>query len=197
MTSTKLVISALGATVAALIAFGAVQHQGLARLQDENQDLRQQVDQLGQLQAENERLSNMVAHINSGSSLSENQLRDLARLRAEVERLRAQTNETEQVQDENQRIRAELPTAVAAIMDSEALEEANREQCISNLTLIEAAKAQWASDHNKQDSEVPRMHDLVPYFPGQKHLSCPDFGTYFLGTVGRKARCEIPGHELP
>jgi uncharacterized protein YigA (DUF484 family) len=184
------------AAIAALTATVVVQHQSVARLQDENQGLRQQAGQLAQVQAENERLANMLAITSNNASLSENQVRDLARLRAEIGKLRSQGDETVKLREENSQIRAELKAPVESLLQSQAL--ARRDQCISNLTVIAAAKAQWASDNQKQDGDRPRMRDVLPYLETNGGFQvCPDGGTYILGAAGEKPRCNIPGHELP
>jgi len=72
-----------------------------ARLEEENQGLRQQLDQMGELAAENERLSNLVAQASSSRSLSEDQMRELLRLRAEVATLRQHGNAPASSPNEN------------------------------------------------------------------------------------------------
>ena len=59
-------------------------YQARLGLEEENQGLRQQLDEMGELAAENERLSNLVAQASSSHSLAEDQMRELLRLRAEV-----------------------------------------------------------------------------------------------------------------
>ncbi len=197
MTLTKLAIGVLCiASAAALAASVVVQHQSLARLQDENQGLRQQLDQLARIQAENERLSNMVAVIGNSSSLSEKQVLELARLRAEVGKLRTQGDEMTKLQTENRRIRTELTAPLATRLQEQAMER--RDECMSNLTLIQTAKMQWALDNHKLDTDRPRMVDMLPYFQSTGGLPvCPDHGMYILGQVGEKPQCNIPGHSLP
>jgi len=79
-----------------------IQHE--AKLRQENQALRQQVDQLAGLPAENERLSNLVAQANNTRPVSNGQLNDLLRLRGEVGILRRQTNELVKLREENRRL---------------------------------------------------------------------------------------------
>lgn len=93
MTMTKLKIGIVSAmAVAALAVPVVIQHQSLSKLQEENQALQQQADQLPTLQAENQRLSNLVVEANKRPTAAETQVRELARLRNEVGRLRDQTN---------------------------------------------------------------------------------------------------------
>jgi hypothetical protein len=78
------------AAVVGVAGWLAVGYQARVGLEEENQALRTQLDQMGELAAENERLSNLVAHASQSQSLPEDQLRELLRLRAEVAALRQQ-----------------------------------------------------------------------------------------------------------
>jgi hypothetical protein len=78
------------AAVVGVAGWLAVGYQARAGLEEENQALRAQLDQMGELAAENERLSNLVAHASQAQSLPGEQLRELLRLRAEVAALRSQ-----------------------------------------------------------------------------------------------------------
>ena len=91
------------ATIAAAVVTPvAIQHQAQVKLRDENASLRQQIEQLTPLTAENERLSNLIA--NASPALSKDQLNDLLRLRNEVGTLRRQTNEVAKLREENRRL---------------------------------------------------------------------------------------------
>jgi hypothetical protein len=197
MTLTKLGIGVLGiALVATLTTLLVVQHQSLARLQEENQGLLRQSDQLSRVQADNERLSSALARVTNSAAISQSQILDLARLRAEVGRLRAQSNEVARLEQENRQIRAEAAAPIATLLQNQAKER--RDQCIRNLALIQAAKTQWALDHNKKDTDRPRMVDLDPYFESTGGFpECPDHGIYILGAVGQNPRCNIVEHALP
>jgi RNA polymerase sigma factor (sigma-70 family) len=94
MTMTKIKVAMITAVVAAAVVVPAVvQYQSVAKLRQDNQALREQTAQMGALQSENERLSNLVVQAAIGPSTAEKQIRELARLRAEVDRLRQQTND--------------------------------------------------------------------------------------------------------
>ena len=181
--------------IAALTATVVVQQRALSELRDANQALLIRTGQLATLQAENERLSNLLANVNYTSSLTENQQRDLARLRAEVGHLRTQGDEATQLQEENRKIRAQLAIPVADLLQNRALER--QDQCISNLGVIQAAKTQWAADNQKLPADKPRMTDILKYLPNSDYPACPDGGMYILGAVGDNVRCNIPGHQLP
>ncbi len=104
----KLKVGLIGLVAAAVVVVVplVVQHQSLARLRDENQALREQIALMAGWEAENSRLSNLVAQATSNQALSSEQLRDLMRLRNEVAGLRAQTNEVQKLREENRRLRA-------------------------------------------------------------------------------------------
>ena len=89
------------AAVVGVAGWLAVGYQARVGLEEENQGLRTQLDQMGELAAENERLSNLVAHAGQAQSLPEDQLRELLRLRAEVAALRQQGKALESPRAEN------------------------------------------------------------------------------------------------
>ncbi|MDB6110082.1 MAG: polymerase, sigma-24 subunit, subfamily [Pedosphaera sp.] len=89
MTMTKLKAALLLAATTAGIATSIVQHQSNQKLQKENRALLEQTQLFAQLQQENDRLSNLVAHAGQ-SLLSQDQMADLLRLRGEVGRLRSE-----------------------------------------------------------------------------------------------------------
>ncbi|MEO5803510.1 MAG: sigma-70 family RNA polymerase sigma factor [Verrucomicrobiota bacterium] len=91
-----LITAAIIASVATPLV---IQHQAQVKLRDENQSLRQQLDQQSQLAAENERLSDLIAKTaqTNPQLLPKDQFNELLRLRGEVGRLR--TEEASQVND--------------------------------------------------------------------------------------------------
>ena len=94
MSMTKFKIAAVGAIAVAAVAVPVALHQGsVGKLREENRSLRQQAAQLAALQAENERLSNMVFQAASNPPLAQRQMRELSQLRDEVGRLRQQSND--------------------------------------------------------------------------------------------------------
>ncbi len=101
VTKLKLAVSALvvaGATTALV-----VQHQAQEKLRSGNAALAQQ---LGQLQADNENLSNRLATAGDAQALSDKERTELLKLRGEVGVLRRQTNEIERLKQENQQLHA-------------------------------------------------------------------------------------------
>jgi RNA polymerase sigma factor (sigma-70 family) len=94
VTMTKLKIGIVSAIAVAALAVPVVmQHQSLAKLRRENQALQEQAAQLAPLQADNQRLSNLVVQANTSPAPAEKEVRELARLRAEVTSLRQLTND--------------------------------------------------------------------------------------------------------
>ena len=94
---TKLQISMVGVILIAGLATPLLlQHQSLKRTREENNRLReetvslqQQTSQMTQLAAENQRLSNLLAHAGNAQPAKPEQLGELLRLRGEATRLRA------------------------------------------------------------------------------------------------------------
>jgi hypothetical protein len=107
MTMTQLKTALAGAIVAAGVATPLVlQHQSLNRLREENGALRRQIEQVGTLRAENERLAQSQTDPAERERLRQQQ-DELLRLRAEVTRLRGQEHEL-------MKLRAAKPPAAAA-----------------------------------------------------------------------------------
>ena len=88
---TKVKLGALSALIIAGVTTPlVVQHQTQARLARQNQELRNQLSSLAELQAENERLSNAVARLSQPGPVDSEH--ELLQLRSEVGTLRSQVN---------------------------------------------------------------------------------------------------------
>ena len=143
----------------------------IARLRADNQDLPRLRNQVTQLQAQNQKLSQQLHVTLTAAQQSQAQL--------------------EQVAAENQQARA-------AAQEAQAVTERNT--CINNLRQIDAAKQQWALEKSKTADAIPTVQDIAPYLkldasgniPG-----CPSGGTYTLNAVGELPSCSIQGHVLP
>jgi hypothetical protein len=99
-------------TVIALIAVAVLlelQYQARHQLRSQSDAMREQSRQLQELEAENVRLSNLVAR--AGAPLADAQLAELADLRRQVEALRHRTNDVAGLQTEIQRLRNLLSAA--------------------------------------------------------------------------------------
>ena len=107
--------------ISALIVAGAatalvVQHQTQTKLREENQSLRQQINQL---QTDNENLSNRVAAAGHSQSLSDEQLNELLRLRAEAGGRRRQNENHGKTQSDAHQARLSQPEAsLPAVLDT-------------------------------------------------------------------------------
>jgi len=72
--------------------------------------------------------------------------------------------------------------------------------CIANLKQIEGAKATWAMENRKNNSDTPATTDLYganAYI--RTEPTCPGGGTYTLAQVDTKPSCSLSGsgHVLP
>jgi len=99
MTLTKLQAGIISIIAVAAVGTGIYQAGQAARLRGEVQTLQQQqgplVEQMAQLKADNEGLSNRLAQANASRGSSTDRLRELLRLRGEVGALRRQQRELE------------------------------------------------------------------------------------------------------
>jgi len=93
MTTLQKTLITLTIVVAGVATPTVIQHRAQVKLRAENQSLRQQVEQLTQLTAENERLSNGVAESKHDAPPQSGPPRELLRLRGEVGSLRRQNQE--------------------------------------------------------------------------------------------------------
>ena len=145
----------------------AIQYQSQARLREENQGLRQQVNQAAAAAAENERLSNLVAQAKGAELLSREQMSELLRLRGEVGLLRRESKELEALQAQNQQLRKQSdesrnnqgtnkPPIVAKIVIARIKQpqEVSEEQIRTNLSV----KAGDIFDRAAVDRDVRNLH---------------------------------------
>jgi hypothetical protein len=105
----------LGAAAAlGLAIWTALEHQRRVSLGQEHQALEQRLEEMTQLVASNERLSNLLAQAKSPRSLTEEESRELLRLRGQVGALRQQSRELETAREENRQARATLENRLAS-----------------------------------------------------------------------------------
>jgi hypothetical protein len=100
------------AAVVGLAVWVAFEHKKQVALRREHQALEQQLEEMAQLSASNEQLSNLLAQAKSPQSLSDDQSRELLRLRGQVGVLRQQSRELETVREENRQARATLESSL-------------------------------------------------------------------------------------
>jgi RNA polymerase sigma factor (sigma-70 family) len=149
-TKIKLAFSAV-AVAGAAVAF-VHQQQIQNKLRADNESLRQQ---LTQMQAGNEDLSNRLADTSDNQKLSADQFNELLRLRGEVGRLREQASEVGKLQDENQQLQ-EAATRLEASNGKMELDtqlakfKANETQIVNVMKQVGLANRIWAGDNNNQ-----------------------------------------------
>ncbi len=68
--------------------------------------------------------------------------------------------------------------------------------CVLLLKQLQGAKATWAEEFKKKDSDIPSDSDL---FGSDKYMrekpTCPSGGVYRLGTVATNVTCSLGGPE--
>lgn len=88
--------------------------------------------------------------------------------------------------------------AVPNFMKSRATSQKNA--CINNLRLIDAAKEQWALENNKTDGDDVTDGALDSYMKGSEMPTCPTGDTaYTINAIGTDPACggAVDGHVLP
>ena len=173
MTMTKLKLGVISAVVAAGVATPVVmQYRSQARLRDENQSLRQQVDQLTQLQSENERLSNLVAQANN-DRLSKDQLSELMKLRGEVGLLRRQTNELGKLKEENRRLQTSLAGSKQNAQPETTYtpEEEQKQAAIAKMTYAKNWLLAFYLYAEKNQGQFPKnFEQALPFLPDEAKI---------------------------
>ena len=90
-----------------------------------------------------------------------------------------------------------LLAAIAIPNFVKARTASQKNACIANLKQIEGAKATWALEEKKVNTDTPNDGNL---FGDDKYIRekpfCPGGGTYVLGQVDAKPTCSIAGHTL-
>src|SRR5437764_6258622 len=85
-----------------------------------------------------------------------------------------------------------LLAAIAIPNFVKARTASQRNACIANLKQIDGAKATWALEQKKNNTDTPNTSDLygnTQYIRDQPF--CPGGGTYALGTVQTKPTCTL------
>jgi hypothetical protein len=134
MTRFKFLIGVVVVIGAAIL--WTVQHQAQLQLREENESLQRQLGQMAQIEANNERLSNIVVQANN--QLPNEQFMELLKLRGEVGLLRQQTNGLQKLQEQNQ----QLQTALATRNNSQNIQVTNLPPKVPPLAVY--PKSSWA-----------------------------------------------------
>ena len=90
-----------------------------------------------------------------------------------------------------------LLAAIAIPNFVKARASSQQNACVANLKQIEGAKATWALENKKQNTDSPGTGDL---YGDTNYIrtapTCPAGGSYTLGQVNAKPICNISGHSL-
>lgn len=87
-----------------------------------------------------------------------------------------------------------LPIAIPNFV--KARSTAQKNACVNNLRMIDAAKNQWALEGSKKPGDIPTAQDLKPYLKNGILPVCPSAGIYTIGAVSNVPTCSISGHLL-
>jgi hypothetical protein len=87
-------------------------------------------------------------------------------------------------------------SAIAIPNFVKARQTAQKNACISNLRQIDGAKAQWALDNKKTDTDTPTPADLKPFLRKNQFPVCPAGGAYTINPVSSQPECSHEGHSL-
>ena len=155
-------------------AAAAEQSAGTDRLRQENRNLTQTItllkDETNRLQQANQKLTQQLAAVGETAQQQQERLKQW-----QAASLQART----------------------VVQQSQSQAVIERNACIANLKLIDAAKLQWALLNNKTEDAIPTKQDLLQYFKDGVFPVCPSGGTYTINAVGEAPTCSIPGHALP
>ncbi len=174
--------------VSALVVAGAAtafvfQHQAQEKLRGENEALRQQ---MAQLQADNQTISNQLAATGDSRKLTADQLNELLKLRGEVGILRLQDDQLKKMSAEIQQLRAQVAARPRTIEVSES--DYFRAQDINTVNAakqIGLAMTLYAQEHGDQ---YPTNLDELSHGAGN------DFG--YVGTTNFAGGVKLDGFEL-
>lgn len=147
-------------------------------------------DQVASLSKDNEellRLRNQIRQMADEKAQLQKQLQvaqsTAERSQAEVQQVQAATKENARVMAEQQVLQMKQNQAVVST-------------CINNLRQIQAAKQQWALEHNRTANDIPAPTEIAAYLPNHQMPQCPGGGQYSINAVGAAPTCSIAGHAL-
>lgn len=87
--------------------------------------------------------------------------------------------------------------AIAVPSFVKAKETSERNFCINNLRMIDAAKEQRAMESAMDYGTEVAPEQLTDYLRGGAMPACPKGGTYTINPIGTDPECSEPGHALP
>ena len=88
-----------------------------------------------------------------------------------------------------------LLAAIAIPNFIKAREASQRNACIANMRQIDGAKATWALENKKVNTDACALTDIAggPTLYIRETPECPANGTYAVGTVADKTACSLAG----
>lgn len=90
-----------------------------------------------------------------------------------------------------------LLAAIAIPNFIKARQASQRAACVANLKTIDGAKATWALEQKKTNTDTPSDGDLFgPTSYIREKPGCPANGTYSLNQVDAKPGCTIADHTF-
>jgi hypothetical protein len=113
----SIILGIVGASGAVSLA---IQRHTRGQLRDQDEATRQQIEQLTELSAENQQLSNLIARVNSTEALSTAQLKELLRLRNEAGQLRQSAAARTSLEETNARLRSVEAKADRQLAEAQA-----------------------------------------------------------------------------
>jgi len=176
MTKVKLAISAIVAASVAVPFW--MQHRSLSEVRQENESLRQRVEQLAQTEADNERMSNQLKQ--ATASLPADQLNELLKLRGEVGGLRRQLAET----IKQPRAKAFVPLQPASL-DSR---EQQKELAIAKMNYTKHWMVSFVKYADQHEGQFPTTFEQAAAFmpdeiKGQTNLATDQFEIVYQGSM--------------
>ena len=137
----------LATGIAALLVF---RDHLQARMRESDEALSRQAGRIAQLEAENERLSNLVVHAANTAALPSDPSRELLRLRGEVGALRQQTNELGGLRKEKIRLSQAVAESETNQVSAEDQLMVRRTHAVDAMTTLLQAIKNYATNHNGQ-----------------------------------------------
>ena len=89
-----------------------------------------------------------------------------------------------------------LLAAIAIPNFVRARTQSQKNACINNLRQMDGAKAQWALENKKVDSDTVGTTDIQSYLKGSVIPACPANGTFAVTTFSAAPTCTVAGHTL-
>ena len=179
-----ILVVAFAAGAGALYFSNSSQRDELNRLRDQAKQadaLSTQADDLQkQLAAQNDQIASLQKD-NAELLRLRNQVRQLGDEKAALaKQLQVAQSQADRSQEQIQQVQARSVENAKQMAEQQILQARQNQAtvgvCINNLRLIDGAKQQWATEHQKGPDAVPLPQEIVPYFPNGQMPMCPGAG---------------------